>query len=147
MDVKFVSVKRSLIDTIPIVNGQIVAVEDTPGLYYDMEEQRRCIGPQTWLPLTDSASTQIIQDANISIIQLVPNGGSDAKLQTNAPANTLVGKCGDKVTISAIPTPTRNGYQFVGWFKNQDDASTKSDKFPSAFPAGLTLYYASWLKL
>ena len=41
MDVKFITVRKSNLNTVPVVDGQIVAVEDSNGFYYDMNSERR----------------------------------------------------------------------------------------------------------
>lgn len=40
MDVKFITVRQKNINTVPIVDGQIVALEDHNGFYYDMNSSR-----------------------------------------------------------------------------------------------------------
>ena len=40
MDVKFVTVKRSNVNLVPVVDGQVIALEDSNGFYYDMNSTR-----------------------------------------------------------------------------------------------------------
>lgn len=40
MDVKFVTVRKSNLNAVPVVDGQVLAVEDANGFYYDMNSQR-----------------------------------------------------------------------------------------------------------
>lgn len=40
MDVKFVTVRSSTLNSVPVVDGQLIALEDLNGLYYDMNSVR-----------------------------------------------------------------------------------------------------------
>ena len=40
MDVKFVTVRKSNLNAVPVVDGQVIAVEDANGFYYDQNSQR-----------------------------------------------------------------------------------------------------------
>ena len=40
MDVKFVTVRQSNLNAVPVIDGQIIAVEDANGMYYDQNSQR-----------------------------------------------------------------------------------------------------------
>ena len=44
MDVKFTTVARMNLNTVPIIDGQLVAVQDANAMYYDMNSKRRQIG-------------------------------------------------------------------------------------------------------
>lgn len=41
MDVKFISVAKNNVNTVPVIDGQVIAVQDRNGLYYDMNSVRR----------------------------------------------------------------------------------------------------------
>ena len=40
MDVKFITVRKSNLTAVPVVDGQVIAVEDANGFYYDQNSQR-----------------------------------------------------------------------------------------------------------
>lgn len=44
MDVKFTTVAKMNLNTVPIIDGQIVAIQDANAMYYDMNSKRRQIG-------------------------------------------------------------------------------------------------------
>ena len=41
MDVKFITVAKSNVSSVPVVDGQVIALQDRNGLYYDMNSVRR----------------------------------------------------------------------------------------------------------
>lgn len=147
MDVKFVAVERNLVDTVPIVDGQLVACKDSTDLFYDMGQTRKRVGAPMWQDLEDDVLNAgfMMSDATQSIIQLVPNGGSNSQLQEGTPENFIVGTVGSEVGVTSIPTPTRDGYTFVGWFEDQACQGNPVQTFPARFVPGRTIYYASWI--
>lgn len=148
MDVKFVTSDKNLIDTVPIVDGQILTASDSSAMFYDMNETRRRVGPCMWLPMQDPQPEQMpmIKSATESIIELDTNGGSDIALPGSSSVNILRGSVGDKVPLSDIPTPMRTGYRFLGWYENQTYSEHPVTSFPDTFKPGRTIYYASWVK-
>ena len=40
MDVKFITVRKSNLNAVPVVDGQVLALEDANGMYYDMNSKR-----------------------------------------------------------------------------------------------------------
>lgn len=44
MDVKFTTVKKSSLGTVPVIDGQIIALSDYTGFYYDLGSTRRSAG-------------------------------------------------------------------------------------------------------
>lgn len=147
MDVKFVVVERELVDTVPIVDGQLIVCKSTNDMFYDMCQSRYRVGTPIWQDFVDDVLTSgfMISDANVSIIQLVPNGGSDASLQSGTPENFIVGNVGEEVGVVSIPVPTREGYKFLGWFEDQACQGNAVETFPAKFTPGRTMYYASWV--
>lgn len=43
MEVKFIETTKSNLDSLPIVNGQVIALNDYPGMYYDLNGHRFCV--------------------------------------------------------------------------------------------------------
>ncbi|MCF0134941.1 MAG: InlB B-repeat-containing protein [Lachnospiraceae bacterium] len=86
-------------------------------------------GTTTYYAKWEADDAEIVFDAN---------GGKDA------PAGTA-GKTDDDVT-DAFPsaTPTRDGYDFDGWYLTAAGTGTKQTDYPDTFPAGTTTYYAKW---
>lgn len=148
MDVKFIATDKNLIDTVPIVDGQILTTSGGSAMFYDMDETRRRVGPCMWLPMQDSqlGPKSMIISASESIIELDTNGGSDISLPGSSSVNILRGSVGAKVPLSAIPTPTRTGYRFLGWYEDQTSSEQPVTSFPDTFKPGRTIYYASWVK-
>lgn len=58
--------------------------------------------------------------------------------------SVLEGKTGSVLENVELPTPTRMGYRFVGWYDNDKFAGAPLNELPSAFPAGNTKYYAKY---
>ena len=50
MDVKFVTVRKSNLNAVPVVDGQVIAVEDANGFYYDQNSQRYPVSRVRVLP-------------------------------------------------------------------------------------------------
>lgn len=60
MDVKFICVKKQNLNSVPIVNGQLIALTDRGGIYYDMDSVRRNMSQKeiiTTLPSTGNSDT------------------------------------------------------------------------------------------
>ena len=150
MDVKFVTTLKRLVDTVPINDGQVISTKDGSDLFYDMGNKRHRIGPELWHPIVDDTITPgfTLTDANIGIIQLVPNGGQDVMLQPklNIP-NYVVGTAGTDTELSRIPVISRDGYKFNGWYEDEGTSGNRVETFPVKFQKGKTIYYASWIKL
>ena len=72
-------------------------------------------------------------DAKISF---VTNGGSSV-----ADKN---GKTGDTINPTTMPSTTKNGHTFAGWYANAEFSGDAVTQLPAAFPAGTTTYYAKW---
>lgn len=150
MDVKFVTTLKRLVDTVPINDGQIVVTKNASDMFYDMGSGRHRVGPDMWYPIVDDKITSgfTLDDADIGIIQLVPNGGQDIVIQQslNIP-NYAIGKVGTDTTLSRMPVISKSGYKFNGWYEDEGTAGNKVETFPVKFTKGKTIYYASWIKL
>lgn len=150
MDVKFISTQRTLVDTVPIVDGQVIASKDSNDLFYDMKQSRKRVGASMWKPIKDDqiGTGFSMTDASVGVFEFRPNGGSDVVLQSdlNRP-NFAVGKVGEAVEFGSMPQTTRSGYKFLGWFEDQSCQGNAVQAFPATYASGKTIYYASWLKL
>lgn len=146
MDVKFVTTLRSLVDTVPITDGQVVVCKDSDDMFYDMGQNRRRVGPCLWKPFADDVVTTgfTMRQSSMSVIQFVPNGGTDVVLQDSSPANFVIGTVGDSVPYYSMPVTERSGFEFLGWYEDQECRSVRVDAMPSKYPRGKTIYYASW---
>ena len=65
------------------------------------------------------------------------NGGTEVKDLTDKVA-------GDPIENREMPTTTRQGYDFEGWFNNKELTGDKTQELPESYPAGTTTYYAKW---
>ena len=74
--------------------------------------------------------------ANDAKITFVTNGGS-AVADKN-------GKTGDTINPTTMPSTTKNGHTFAGWYANAEFSGDAVTQLPAAFPAGTTTYYAKW---
>lgn len=87
------------------------------------------------------ATTDITPDKDITLyavwrkptVTFNPNGGSVTP--TSAELN-------DNQKLDSLPTPTRDGYIFDGWYRNQDGSGEKIDK-DTIFEGDATVY-AAW---
>ncbi|WP_418748203.1 InlB B-repeat-containing protein [Frisingicoccus sp.] len=67
-----------------------------------------------------------------------PNGGIGGP-------QALTGVTNETISDS-FPTeqPTREGFDFIGWYPVSDGSGEQITAYPSVFPAGTTMYYAKW---
>lgn len=149
MDVKFITTVRNLVDTVPITDGQVIACKDHDDMFYDMDMTRYRIGAQMWEPAeTDTVTPGFtMNDATVGVIQFVPNGGNDISVQSGSPDNFVVGTAGELIGLTELPTCTRQGFEFLGWYEDQTTQQAPVEVFPSRYPVGKIIYYASWRQL
>lgn len=74
--------------------------------------------------------------ANESKITFDSNQGSEVK--------TMIGVSDQEIENTTMPTPTRNGYTFVGWYDNAQLSGNVITQLPSSYPIGTKTYYAKW---
>lgn len=137
MDVKFITTTRELIDTVPITDGQVIAIKDANDLFYDMYQTRYRVGAPIWEPVQESETDGLfISDGTIAIIDFNANGGTSS-------ITRILGEVNDEISDVTMPTCTRDGYTFLGWY--EDSSLTKLvETLPSKMTQGRTIYYASW---
>ena len=70
-------------------------------------------------------------------IVFVENGGTEV--------NDIEGYAGDAITDTTMPTTTRTGYTFEGWYADKA-LTNKVEVLPDTMKAGTTYYYAKWEK-
>lgn len=75
-------------------------------------------------------------EPKVATIKFVTNGGS-AVADKN-------GKTGDTINPTTMPSTTKNGHTFAGWYANAEFSGDAVTQLPAAFPAGTTTYYAKW---
>lgn len=149
MDVKFITVNRSLVDTVPIADGQVIVTKDSADMFYDMHQSRKRIGPPMWKKATDEdySAGFMVSDGTMGVFQFVTNGGSDVSVQEGSPVNFVIGKANEPVGLTKLPDTSKAGFEFIGWYEDQTFQSQKVETFPSKYPVGKTIYYASWRAL
>ena len=149
MDVKFVTTTRELVDTVPISDGQVIACKDHDDFFYDMSQIRHRVGRTMWEPVDDDNLTPgfMMKDAMVGAFEFDVNNGSDVLIQEGSPANFVIGTPGAVVEYTTLPETRREGYKFLGWYEDQTTQGTRVEVFPSKYPSGKTIYYASWQKL
>lgn len=69
-------------------------------------------------------------------IEFITNGGSDV--------TTMTGVTDQAITPTTMPTTSRAGYTFSGWFVKADFSGTEVTALPGQYPIGTTTYYAKW---
>ena len=79
---------------------------------------------------TDGKETRI--ESNIIFVE---NGGTEV-----ADRN---GYTGEAIENRDMPTTTRTGYTFAGWYE-EDALENEAETLPEKYPAGTTYYYAKW---
>ena len=76
--------------------------------------------------------------ANDAKITFVTNGGSAVADKD--------GKTGATIDPRTMPSTSKSGYTFAGWFDNEGLTGTAVTRLPETFPAGTTTYYAKWTR-
>ena len=86
-------------------------------------------------PVSRAVTYTAAYEALPAAISFVTNGGTDVPVMEGVTG-------GD--TGRALPTTTREGYTFLGWFDNADLEGEALAELPAGFPVGDTTYYAKW---
>ncbi len=97
------------------------------------------VGPATQLlPLLEPKNNETIfyYSADAASIVFEENGGSEVA--------DLAGRTGEALASTAMPTTTRAGYTFAGWYDNAQLSGPEATALPAAYPAGTTTYWAKW---
>lgn len=74
--------------------------------------------------------------ANPAVIEFIVNSGSTV---TN-----MTGVTDQAIADTTMPTTTRAGYTFFGWYQEADFSGTEVTALPGKYPIGTTTYYAKW---
>ena len=90
--------------------------------------------PETYLPGTTTYYAKWTADT--ATIRFNVNGGSTV--------NDMVGTTGAKLSSTAMPSTSREGYTFAGWYDNIDCTGDSVNRLGSNFEAGVKNYYAKW---
>ena len=81
--------------------------------------------------------TETIPTQVESLIKFESNGGTLVE--------SMSGYTGDVIENREMPTTTREGYTFEGWYA-EPELTNKVETLPEKYPAGTTTYYAKWTK-
>lgn len=81
--------------------------------------------------------TETIPTQVESLIKFESNGGTSVE--------SMSGYTGDVIENREMPTTTREGYTFDGWY-SETELTNKVETLPEKYPAGTTTYYAKWTK-
>ena len=81
--------------------------------------------------------TETIPTQVESLIKFESNGGTSVE--------SMNGYTGDVIENREMPTTTREGYTFDGWYA-EPELTNKVETLPEKYPAGTTTYYAKWTK-
>ena len=79
--------------------------------------------------------TETIPTQVESLIKFESNGGTSVE--------SMNGYTGDVIENREMPTTTREGYTFDGWYA-EPELTNKVETLPEKYPAGTTTYYAKW---
>ena len=74
--------------------------------------------------------------ANEAKIVFEENGGSDV--------SDMKGTTDQTISATTMPTTTREGYEFKGWYDNASFTGAQVTSLSTKYPAGKTTYYAKW---
>lgn len=155
MDVKFVTVRRSNLNSVPVVDGQVIVVEDANGFYYDMNSQRYRVSAVRVMPqltgignpdevvvVTSGENPGVYYwDDNKSSYVLLANKDTDTYLSivrnTNLQNAYLVGYNGedgsrDILWNDNVHMDFLNGTITAVEFKGKSSSSYKADEATSA---------------
>lgn len=80
--------------------------------------------------------TETIPTQVESLIKFESNGGTSV--------GSMNGYTGDVIENREMPTTTREGYTFDGWYA-EPELTNKVETLPEKYPAGTTTYYAKWI--
>lgn len=86
--------------------------------------------------VTGNATYTAKWTANDAKITFVTNGGSAVADKD--------GKTGATIDPRTMPSTSKSGYTFAGWFGNKELTGDAVAELPKVFPAGTTTYYAKW---
>ena len=84
------------------------------------------------LTIEEDTTIKPLYEINIYMITLDPNEGSVSPTQIKVTKGEAVG---------TLPTPTRDGYDFDGWYTNKQWTTKVT---PATVPTGDDTYYAKW---
>ena len=149
MDVKFTSVKKSNLGTVPVIDGQIVAVSDSSCLYYDFNSTRHIAGcvrvaanlsgkgndGELLVVTSGDDSGLYYWDSKLNAYVLLANKDTDTRMsfKKNNPAKSYLattdGNSGslDLIWNDNVYADLKNGSITAVEFHGKADASKKSD--------------------
>ena len=114
------------------VEGSVNTTDKFPGYTFQKTE------PAEIGETVEAGSTiNVYYTADDASIVFVENGGTDVE--------DMTGKTDQAIEDTQMPTTTKAGYDFAGWYSTADfREGTEAAALPEAFPAGVTTYYAKW---
>ena len=119
MDVRYITVKSNKLNTIPIVDGQIIAISDKDAWFYDMEGTRRVVSGQKMVESLPTDTSGIYPDT-LFFVTSGPNKGifwwTGTEFKTVANANT-------DENVKSVPTELDKFY-LIGDTKATENVST-----------------------
>ena len=132
MDVRYITVKSNKLNTIPIVDGQIIAISDKDAWLYDMEGTRRVVSGQKMVESLPTDTSGIYPDT-LFFVTSGPNKGicwwTGTEFKTVANANT-------DENVKSVPTELDKFY-LIGDTKATENVST-TKKHASVYVDGAT---------
>ena len=132
MDVRYITVKSNKLNTIPIVDGQIIAISDKDAWFYDMEGTRRVVSGQKMVESLPTDTSGIYPDT-LFFVTSGPNKGicwwTGTEFKTVANANT-------DENVKSVPTELDKFY-LIGDTKATENVST-TKKHASVYVDGAT---------
>ena len=107
-----------------------VTVDNNSGLTGNISNTAYLVDEKGNEKTTDPTETKV--EAKIVFVE---NGGTDVA--------DIDGYAGDIIENTTMPTTTKTGYTFDGWYADES-FTTKVEQLPSEMTAGTTTYYAKW---
>lgn len=132
MDVRYITVKSNKLNTIPIVDGQIIAISDKDAWFYDMEGTRRAVSGQKMVESLPTDTSEIYADT-LFFVTSGPNKGicwwTGTEFKAVANANT-------DEHVKSVPTELDKFY-LIGDTKSTENVDT-TKKHISVYVDGAT---------
>lgn len=111
-----------------------VRVIENSGLTDSIKNTAHLVGKNEDGTPTDIPTNETETEVKAYIV-FIENGGTEV--------NDIKGYAGDEITDTTMPTTTKTGYTFEGWYADEE-LTIGVDKLPENMVAGTTYYYAKW---
>ena len=122
MDVKFTVVTRALLDNVQQSDGQIIAIYDEPGMYYEMNGERYSILGMQFETVNQKPTISSIPNANKNTFYFYDSTSTDGGLYVFDEQNSVfiqVSYPNSEINVYKVTIPS-NGWVVAGTGYTQD---------------------------